>query len=156
MEALLEYFDLLLFAVLLLAGFGFGTIAEKRHYASIRKREKELRNIILVPEKRLPRQDCDTAFVCGSAVIAQDYFKMTLASFVHIIGGRIGAYESLVERARREAILRMKHEAAVKRAKLIFNVKFSTCNLMGQEQSKKGCVEVTAYGTAVIPHGARA
>ena len=70
MEALLEYFDLLLFAVLLLAGFGFGTIAEKRHYASIRKREKELRNIIVVPEKRLPRQDCDTAFVCGSAFTA--------------------------------------------------------------------------------------
>ena len=149
MDALIQ---LLVFAALLSIGFIFGTTAEKRHYASIREREKELRGIIIVPEKRLPRQDCDTAFVCGSVVIAQDYFKMTLAGFVHFFGGRIGSYETMLERARREAILRMKHEAAVKNAKLIFNVKFSTCNLMGQEQRGAGCVEVTAYGTAIIPH----
>lgn len=152
MEVLLAHFDLLLFAVLLLVGFSFGTIAEKRHYASIREREKELRGIVVVPEKRLPRQDCDTAFVCGSVVIAQDYFKGALAGFVHFFGGRIGAYETMLERARREAILRMKAQAAQQRARLIFNVKFSTCNLMGQEQRKGGCVEVTAYGTAIIPH----
>lgn len=149
MDSLIQ---LLVFAVLLGIGFVFGTAAEKRHYASIRKREKELRNLIIVPEKRLPRQDCDTAFVCGSVVIAQDYFKNALAGFVHFFGGRIGAYETLLERARREAILRMKEQAAQQRARLIFNVKFSTCNLMGQEQRGAGCVEVTAYGTAVIPH----
>lgn len=149
MDSLIQ---LLVFAVLLGIGFVFGTAAEKRHYASIRKREKELRNLIIVPEKRLPRQDCDTAFVCGSVVIAQDYFKNALAGFVHFFGGRIGAYETLLERARREAILRMKEQAAQQRARLIFNVKFSTCNLMGQEQRGAGCVEVTAYGTAIIPH----
>ena len=144
--------QLLIFAALLSVGFVFGSIAEKRHYASIRAREKKLRNIIIVPEKRLPRQDCDTAFVCGSVVIAQDYFKNALAGFVHFFGGRIGAYETLLERARREAILRMKEQAVQQRARLIFNVKFSTCNLMGQEQRGVGCVEVTAYGTAIIPH----
>lgn len=144
--------QLLVFAVLLSIGFIFGSAAEKRHYASIRQREKELRGLIIVPEKRLPRQDCDTAFVCGSVVIAQDYLKMTLAGFVHFFGGRMGAYETLLERARREAILRMKEQAAQQRARLIFNVKFSTCNLMGQEQRGAGCVEVTAYGTAIIPH----
>ena len=145
-------FQLLLFAALLSVGFIFGSISEKRHYASLREREKKLRKLIIVPEKRLPRQDCDTVFVCGSVVIAQDYFKMALAGFVHFFGGRIGAYETLLERARREAILRMKEQAAQQRAKLIFNVKFSTCNLIGQEQGKGGCVEVTAYGTAIIPH----
>ena len=149
MDSLIQ---LLVFAVLLTIGFIFGSAAEKRHYASIRRREKELRGLIIVPEKRLPRQDCDTAFVCGSVVIAQDYFKMALAGFAHFFGGRIGAYETLLERARREAILRMKEQAAQQRARLIFNVKFSTCNLMGQESRKAGCVEVTAYGTAVIPH----
>ena len=144
--------QLLFFAVLLSIGFVFGTIAEKRHYASMRKREKDLRGIILMPEKRLSRQDCNTTFVYGSVVIAQDYFKMALAGFVHFFGGRIGAYETLLERARREAILRMKEQAAQQRARLIFNVKFSTCNLMGQEQRGAGCVEVTAYGTAIIPH----
>ena len=145
-------FQLLLFVTLLVIGFVFGTIAEKRHYASIREREKKLRSIIIVPEKRLPRHDCNTAFVSGSVVIAQDYFKMALASFAHFFGGRIGAYETLLDRARREAILRMKQQAASQNARLIFNVKFSTANLMGQQAKQAGCVEVLAYGTAIIPH----
>ena len=149
-----DILQLLLVLALLVIGFVFGSIAEKRHYASIKERERQLRHIILVPEKRLPRHDCNTAFVSGSVVIAQDYFKMALASFAHFFGGRIGAYETLVERARREAILRMKHDAAIRGARLIFNVKFSTSSILGQQQQQAGCVEVIAYGTAVIPRSA--
>ncbi len=149
-----DILQLLLVLALLVIGFVFGSIAEKRHYASIKERERQLRHIILVPEKRLPRRECTTAFVCGSVVIGMDYFKMATAAFVHFLGGRIGAYETLVERARREAILRMKHDAAIRGARLIFNVKFSTSSILGQQQQQAGCVEVIAYGTAVIPRSA--
>ena len=144
-----------LFCALVAVGFVSGRWAEQRHYASIREREEQLRGIILVPSKKLPGDwPCETAFVSGSVVIGMDYFKMALAAFVNFLGGRIGAYETLVERARREAILRMKEEAATKRGRYIFNIKFSTANLLGQQQGKQnkaGCVEVIAYGTAVIP-----
>ena len=141
-----------IFCLLVVVGFFSGSWAEKRHYASIRKREEELRHILLVPVRRAPtKSPCKAAFVCGSVVIGMDYFKMTLAAFVNILGGRIGAYETLVERARREAILRMKEQAAALNGRYIFNVKFSTANLRGQQNQQSGCVEVVAYGTALSP-----
>ena len=75
----------------------------------------------------------------------------TLAAFVNFLGGRIGAYETLVERARREAILRMKEEARRMNGRYICNIKFSTANIMGQKAKQAGCVEVVAYGTVFVP-----
>ena len=148
-----EFFPLILFGVLLVTGFVSGSIGEKRHYASIREREKQLGDILLAPGKQPPEElgECGIFFVCGSAVIGMDYFKMTLASFVNFLGGRIGAYETLVERARREAILRMKEEARSMNGRYICNIKFSTANIMGQKAKQAGCVEVVAYGTAFVP-----
>ena len=147
-------FPLILFGVLLVTGFIFGGIAERCHYASIRERERQLADILLVPGKQPPEGlgDCSTAFVCGSAVIGMDYFKKALAAFVNFLGGRIGAYETLVERARREAILRMKEETRRENGRYICNIKFSTANIMGQKAKQAGCVEVIAYGTAIVPH----
>lgn len=141
-----------IFCALLVVGFFSGSWAEKRHYASIRKREEELRDILLVPVRRAPTTSpCRAALVCGGVVVGMDYFKMTLAAFVTILGGRVGAYETLVERARREAVLRMKEQARALNGRYIFNVKFSTANLRGQKNQQSGCVEVVAYGTALLP-----
>ena len=146
-----------IFAALLMLGFLAGSRSEKRHYAAIRKREETLRHILLVPVRRAPtRSPCRAQLVCGSVVIGMDYFKMTVAAFVNILGGRINAYETLVERARREAILRMKENAAALGGSYIFNVKFSTTNLRGQNNQQSGCVEVVAYGTALLPAGTEA
>ena len=147
-------FPLILFGVLLVTGFIFGGIAERCHYASIRERERQLADILLVPGKQPPEElgDCHIAFVCGSAVIGMDSFKKALAAFGNFLGGRIGAYETLVERARREAILRMKEEARRMNGRYICNIKFSTANIMGQKAKQAGCVEVIAYGTAIAPH----
>lgn len=145
--------DLGIVVILVVIGFVCGRWAEQSHFASIRKREQELQDIILVPSKKLPTNwVCETAFVSGSVVIGMDYFKKTFALLSFFLGGRVRAYETLVERARREAVLRMKEETALMRGKYIFNIKFSTANLMGQDVNKSGCVEVTAYGTAIILH----
>lgn len=139
----------------LIVGFAVGSTVEKRHYASIRKRENELRDIILVPVRTPPESaaPCRTVLVSGSVVIGMDYFKKTLAYLRGIVGGRIGAYETLIERGRREAVLRMKQTAKAKKAKFIFNVKFSTSNVMSGTKDNKmaGCVEILVYGTAIIP-----
>ncbi|MGQ0547496.1 MAG: YbjQ family protein, partial [Betaproteobacteria bacterium] len=49
--------------------------------------------------------------VAGSVVIADDYFKSLLAGLYSFFGGPVRSYESLLDRARREAVLRMKAEA---------------------------------------------
>ena len=143
--------DLIIFPVLLALGYGFGRHAETRHYQSIIAREKKLQSLPAVGMKVPPLDRPYTAtLVCGNVVISVDYFKRFLAGLRSLFGGRVTSYESLLDRARREAILRMKEQAEGLGAKLIFNVKLTTASLSRGKHGKTGSIEVLAYGTALI------
>lgn len=137
--------------VLLVLGYFVGNHYEKQHYASILKREKALRHIIVVSVKRPPENFSNQQLVMGSVVISSDYFRRLLAWFANIFGGNVNAYEKLLDRARREAILRMKEDAQRKGANIIFNFRFETASLDDihrPQNGTQGTVEVLAYGTA--------
>ena len=71
-----------------------------------------------------------------------------MAGMINLFGGRVTPFESMLDRARREAVLRMKDKAKTNNARYVFNVKFETTRvLVGQ----RGAMEVMAYGTALIP-----
>ena len=145
-------YDLIFFLVLLLLGYVFGQRAEKRHFRSIIEREKQLRDILVFSERRIPDEDkLDGTLVCGSVVISVDFFKRFVAGLRTLVGGRVSAYESLLERARREAILRMKEEARRTGAKSVWNTRLETASIYKGAQQSIGAVEVLAYGTAVKP-----
>lgn len=146
--------DLIVFITLLALGYGFGRYAELRHYKSIIARERALKNIPAITSKFLPVRDkpSDAALVSGSVVISVDYFKRFLAGLRNLVGGRITSYESLVDRARREAILRMKEEAKALGAHMVFNVKLETSSIHKGRKNGVGSVEVLAYGTALTKH----
>lgn len=144
--------DLIILLVLLALGYGFGRAAESSHYRSIKKREAELRSIPAIASK-LPDPSLTpskTQLVTGSVVISIDYFKRFLSQLRNLVGGRVKAYESLLDRARREAILRMKEQAKAQGASLIFNVKLETASIYKGKGQSIGSVEVVAYGTAFI------
>lgn len=146
--------DLIILISLLALGYGFGTYAENKHYKSIIEREKNLRRIPAVtsrfpPAHKTPR---DAKLVSGSVVISVDYFKQFIAALRNLVGGRITSYESLVDRARREAILRMKAQADALNAYIIFNVKLETSSIHKGRRNGIGSVEVLAYGTALTKH----
>ncbi len=144
--------DLIILLVLLAIGYGFGTYNERRHFRSIREREDALRSIVTFSTKKPPPLKPDAvALVAGSVVISIDYFKKVSAGLRNILGGRVSAYESLVERARREAILRMKADAERRGADAIFNVKLETSSITKGAKGQVGAVEVLAYGTALVP-----
>ena len=67
-----------------------------------------------------------------------------------IVGGRVTSYENLIDRARREAVLRMKEKAKTLGANYVFNVKMETSSISKGKRESIGSVEVLAYGTAVI------
>lgn len=138
-------------AGLLFLAYFTGTFLERHHYASIRRREAEMRDLLVFAGKELPADTpCrDAHLVMGSVVISSDYFKTFLAGLRALIGGKIHAYETLLDRARREAILRMKQEAAVSGANMVFNVKFGTARIMSGGGRGAISVEAFAYGTAV-------
>lgn len=144
--------DLIVFVVLLSLGYFFGYWAEQRHYRSIRLREKRLQRIITVVSKLPPayRPAPKSALVTGSVVISVDYYKRFLAGLRNLVGGRVKSYESLLDRARREAILRMKEQAEAMGASMVFNVKLETASISKGAKGKIGCVEVLAFGTALI------
>jgi len=153
MQALLDYFDLLLFVALLAAGYSVGRMKERRHYRSIRRRERELAGVLAFairfpPDPQSPRE---CALVTGSVVVSSDYFKTFVASLRTLVGGRMSAYESLLDRARREAVLRMKADAARHGANLILNVKIESTNVGGGMRGGLPAMEVFAYGTALKP-----
>lgn len=142
-------YDLVVFVVLLLLGFGFGTAIEKRHYKSIRKREAEWVHLptIMLKKPLDPENISHIRLVNGSVVISIDFFKKFVAGLVNIFGGNVSAYETLLDRARREAILRMKERAG--NASEIINVRIETSSISKSTRNSIGSVEVLAYGTAI-------
>ena len=139
------------FLVLLVSGFWFGRRAERKHYESIYQREDELRHIFVInqrfpPEGMLRHQG---QLVCGNVVISVDYFKTVVAGLRNLVGGNISVYESLLDRARREAILRMQAEAQKLGAQAVINMKFETSRVSGSAGKGIGSIEVLAYGTAL-------
>lgn len=151
---ILHNLDLVIFLILLLVGYVIGSLAERRHYRSIEEREKALIKLpVVTAEGRFDSTRVEDAFlVNGNAVISTDYFKRLLAVLRNIFGGRVKAYESLVDRARREAILRMKEQAHAAGAQMIVNLRLETSTIGRSANKKKqiGSVEAMAYGTAVV------
>jgi uncharacterized protein YbjQ (UPF0145 family) len=143
--------DILFVCILLALGYGFGTLAERRHYGSIRRREEELRPLMIFSARFPPEPERHRAsrLVCGNVVISVDYFKAFVAGLRSLIGGRVTSYEGLLDRARREAILRMKEDARDLAPCKIFNVKIETSSISRGGGHALGTVEVLACGTAV-------
>lgn len=146
-------YDLIIFILLLALGYGFGRYAESKHYKSIIKREKQLNSIPAIASKIPPfrRQDLKSQLVAGNVVISVDFFKRFIAGLRNIFGGQITSYETLLDRARREAILRMKDQAKDLNAEFIFNIKLETSSIYKGRGNAIGSVEVLAYGTAFYP-----
>lgn len=144
--------ELIIFITLVFLGFVFGRRAEQKHFKSIIQREEDYASLLTFSE-RFPPPDLDvkqSALVVGSVVISIDYFKRIAAGLRSFFGGRIAVYESLIERARREAILRMKEEAKTMGASMIVNVKLETASITKGAEDQVGAVEVYAYGTALV------
>ena len=144
--------ELLVVLGLIVLGYLFGQWAERSHFKSIRKREQQYRDVLCFSERFPPidRPVRSVELVAGNVVISIDYFKRVTAGLRMLFGGRVRAYESLLERARREAILRMKADAIQKGAKSVFNVKIETSSISKGRAQQIGSVEVIVYGTALI------
>lgn len=153
MDVILQNFDLFLLLALVCVGYVFGRAAEARHYRSIIARENQLAGILLFAAKRAPPEltDVDTRLVSGNAVISSDHFKWFVAGLRKLFGGRVRVYETLLDRARREAILRLKQQARDLGGKAVFNIKFESFNVTMGARGGMVAVEILAYGTALIP-----
>jgi uncharacterized protein YbjQ (UPF0145 family) len=127
-----------------------GRSLEKKHFASIRAREAATARLPVITGKHadpaLPVVKAE--MVVGSAVVSLDHFKRFLAKLRMIFGGRVTSYETLLDRGRREATLRLKESCPG--ADIVLNFRMSTSTIANTKGKQgAGGVEVLAYGTAI-------
>lgn len=151
-----ELIGLAFAGVLLLLGLTAGRFAERRHFARIEARERDIAGVVVVTDLRafpggvapgsVPR------LVSGEAVISSDYFKTFVAGLKKIVGGELRSLESLMNRARREAILRLIEQARAQGCDTICNVRIEGFDVAGASAKANNkamvMVCVLATGTA--------
>lgn len=133
-----------IFIVLFSVGWAVGRYTEQKHLSELEIQEKRLA-YIGTDTNRFKTSEFHGQLVNSNVVISHDYFKFVIASIQNFFGGRLTSYESIVDRARREAVVRLKNEAEKIGATHIMGLRLSTTELGMQG----GMVEVFAYGTAV-------
>jgi uncharacterized protein YbjQ (UPF0145 family) len=126
-------FPLTLVLIFMLIGKGI----ELHHFNQLEQREKQFSGIIVTNLKTLPPQyaNAEPFLVMGSAVMATDYFKVFAAGLRTLFGGEIKSYVTLMERARREAMVRMLEQAAHQGASTVWNIRYETSTTQGQQIS---------------------
>lgn len=135
-------FELISTAALLALGFVVGSRREKKHYLDIQKREQLFLHLPVRSDPGSPETASEAFLVMGSVVIGSDYFKTWISQLKSVFGGRLNALESLADRARREAVLRLKEKAHQAGATEVVNLRIQTSMLSDG-------AEVLAVGTAL-------
>jgi uncharacterized protein YbjQ (UPF0145 family) len=138
---------------LLLFTYVVGSAVERRHYRSIREREREWKRLPAITFRTPPPawEIEGSALVTGNVVISVDYFKRFLAGLRKVVGGRVKSYESVLDRARREALLRLKEDALAGGYNAVVNVRLETARMANSRRNGQGIagLEVLAFGTAL-------
>ena len=144
-----DLIELVLPWLLIILAMFTGTLLEKAHFRRIHQRERNFHALPTLNTRKIPEGTlvAESSLVMGGVVISIDYFKRFLASLRNIFGGEVKSYGSLLDRGRREAILRMKEQCAG--ADLIINLRIETSSISQGGQKQLGSVEVLAFGTAV-------
>jgi len=157
MELFLQFVVPLAFVVvMLLLGSTIGRNRERRHFAELDQRESASRGLVVTDLKTVPvgMEPANATLVVGATVIASDYLKTFLSGFRTIFGGEMRSYSTMIERARREARLRMVEDALRKGALAVINVRFETSPIaMNSGRNVAPMSEVLCYGTALLPAG---
>jgi uncharacterized protein YbjQ (UPF0145 family) len=134
---------------LMLVVFGsIGKLRERRHFTQIANREKELEYLLVMNTRNSDPGFTPTqaTLVTGEVVVGSDYLKTFLTSIRNLFGGEMKSFAMVMERTRREALIRMLDEAQQLRARAVVNVRFETSEVGGP---RLPAAEILCYGTAI-------
>lgn len=133
----------LIWLVLVTTGWYFGARAERGHLKSLMADEQKYQHIQVSSERFYePKGINESILVVGSVVIAQDKFKQVVAAMLSLFGKDLTVYETLLDRARREVVLRAKRQANDAGCHALYGLRFEMTEVQGG-------VEILAYGVAV-------
>jgi uncharacterized protein YbjQ (UPF0145 family) len=127
-------------ALVLFVGWLVGHLSETRHERSLAEREEALRDIEATDMRNPPgfaAAEGPCMLVSGEAVVASDTFKSWVFGLKNIVGGESKFFTRLFERARREALLRMKTRARELGCNAVCNVRFDSADIGGNASGMK-------------------
>lgn len=136
---------------LVLAGLLFGSYFEKKHLKYLGLAESELADIVMTNLKKpvgIVDVEVGSSIVGGQVVIANDALKSFLASFRSVFGGEMKGYERLMDRARREATVRMLTQAREYGYNAVCNIRVDFSCISSGGGNTTGAVEVLVTATA--------
>lgn len=141
--------DIIVAGTLLVVAYFWGGRVEKRHYESIADRESKLPPIPVIEFDRnnFPYEVETVKMISANVVIGADYFKTVLASLVNLFGGNISVLESVLDRGRREVVIRLKEQA--RNADFIANLRYETSEVSSNSGREAPKIENYAYATAI-------
>ncbi len=147
-----------LFVFLLLLGLVVGGMTERNHFRRLREREVQTQDILVTQIRSFPAYAAvgpPPTMLVAEVVISSDYLKSFLARLRKIFGGEIRSVGTLLERARREVLLRIKEQARDQGYNAVCNVRLETADISGRGSNSKNKVimaallaSATAYNTA--------
>lgn len=145
---------LLCFIGPLAMGWMIGASVERRHFANLDAREDRIRATMIVTQNRelfapLEGKQAPRMLMAETA-IATDYMKTYLAGWRGFFGGEVRSYRTLLERARREATLRMVEEAQRMGYNAVGNIRLDPCEIGGAGATAIIVATATAYHSGIL------
>ncbi|MEX2315968.1 MAG: heavy metal-binding domain-containing protein [Pirellulales bacterium] len=154
----MDYIEIVVLLVLLALGLLAGGYTERRHFRSLSERESNNGDFLISQLRNFPEAvigPTPPTFVVGEAVIASDYLKTFLSGLRKIFGGEMRSYQSLLTRARREALQRVVEDARSRGYNAICNVRLDGADVGGNSKARRRSpmaaiiVSATAYHRGV-------
>ncbi len=138
-------------------GFFVGSNVERSHFRDLERREALHRDFLVTQVDHFPfrqRGAKPPVIVMADTVIACDYLKAFLASWRNLFGGEVRSYNRMMERARRESILRLIEAAKQQGYNAICNVRLETADIGGSvvsgDNKKLAMAAIQATATAYV------
>lgn len=141
-----------LFLALLAVGFFAGGYMERRHFRMLDEREADLHGMLVTQVRTFPGgvdpDGLPPRALMAESVIATDYLKTFVSGIRKVFGGELGAYHSLLERARREALTKILEEARELGYDGVCNLRYVTADIGGAMNTQKTAVAVAILACA--------
>lgn len=146
---------LIIAAVLLVIGLGAGRVSERRHLKSLAERELSNVDVLVTDIRTYPGGAASSphpTLIVSEVVISSDYFKSFVATLRRIVGGELRSFESLMMRARREAVAQLAERARGAGYDAVCNIRIEGIDITGGTTRQRGVIVVSiqASGTAYL------
>lgn len=135
------------FVIAVIAGFTRWLLM-RAHLRALAFGEARLQHVRLMTTQQYSG-DASGQLICSEVVLAVDAFSSLRWLLRSLVGGESKALHALTERARREAILRLKREAQAKQSQLIIGVRYEHAKLNASFGRNQHRIALRVTGTAL-------